>query len=67
MGTRYPYPIFGQLPMNGRIGLFALSAVMMTISTAALKWLYGKVNGYEGVVTPKSGSETVKENGKANY
>ncbi|KAJ0422181.1 hypothetical protein BJY00DRAFT_300338 [Aspergillus carlsbadensis] len=42
----YPYPIFEQLPLEGRIGLFGLSAVVMALSTATLKWLYGRVNGF---------------------
>lgn len=48
---RYPYPIFEQLPTSGRIGLFTLSAVVMALSTATLKWLYGRVNGF-GVPHP---------------
>ncbi|KAJ5584733.1 uncharacterized protein N7459_004533 [Penicillium hispanicum] len=42
----YPYPIFEQLPTPGRIGLFSLSAIVMALSTATLKWLYGRVNGF---------------------
>ncbi|OQE28564.1 hypothetical protein PENSTE_c003G09084 [Penicillium steckii] len=47
----YPYPIFEQLPTPGRIGLFSLSAVVMALSTATLKWLHGRVNGF-GVPIP---------------
>ncbi|KAL2868767.1 putative integral membrane protein [Aspergillus lucknowensis] len=42
----YPYPIFEQVPFEGRVGLFVLSAVVMALSTATLKWLYGRVNGF---------------------
>ena len=42
--VRYPYPIFEQVPFAGRVGLFVLSAVVMALSTATLKWLYGRVN-----------------------
>lgn len=41
----YPYPIFDVLDVTGRAGLFAGSAVLMTISTLCLKWVYTKVNG----------------------
>lgn len=41
----YPYPIFQVLDIPGRIGLFAGSAVVMTLSTLTLKWLYTVVNG----------------------
>lgn len=63
----YPYPIFEMLPRDGRIGLFTLSAVVMAMSTATLKWLYGKVNGYgtEAVATSHPGA--VKENGEASH
>lgn len=44
--SRYPYPIFEILPPAGRAGLFAVSAVVMALSIATLKWLYGKVNSY---------------------
>ncbi|PLB45292.1 hypothetical protein P170DRAFT_513316 [Aspergillus steynii IBT 23096] len=40
----YPYPIFEQVPFEGRVGLFVLSAAVMALSTATLKWLYGRVN-----------------------
>lgn len=41
----YPYPIFEQVDLIGRIGLFILSAVVMTGSTMTLKRLYAVVNG----------------------
>lgn len=43
----YPYPIFEMVGFGGRVGLFALSAVVMTGSTEGLKWLYGVVNGVD--------------------
>ncbi|KAJ5167621.1 uncharacterized protein N7482_003215 [Penicillium canariense] len=50
----YPYPIFEQLPTPGRIGLFSLSAIVMALSTATLKWLYGRVNGFGTSLSPRS-------------
>lgn len=44
----YPYPLFALLDQKQRVGLFVGSAVVMTLSTVILKWLYGKVNGVEG-------------------
>ncbi|KAI0109657.1 FAR-17a/AIG1-like protein-domain-containing protein [Nemania sp. FL0031] len=44
----YPYPLFDVLSTWQRATLFAFSAFLMTGSTIALKWLYGKVNGLEG-------------------
>lgn len=44
----YPYPLFAMLDQTQRVGLFVGSAVVMTLSTVTLKWLYGKVNGVEG-------------------
>ena len=41
----YPYPIFDQLDTSGRVGLFAASAAIMTVSTLSLKWVYSRVNG----------------------
>ncbi|KAE8381128.1 hypothetical protein BDV26DRAFT_279071 [Aspergillus bertholletiae] len=52
----YPYPIFEQLPFEGRVGLFALSAVVMALSTGTLKWLYGHVNGFGTKSKPHSHS-----------
>ena len=43
----YPYPLFAMLDQTQRVGLFVGSAVVMTLSTVILKWLYGKVNGVE--------------------
>ncbi len=41
----YPYPIFDKVDFVGRIGLFVLSAVVMTGSTVMLKRLYAVLNG----------------------
>ena len=41
----FPYPIFDVLDTAGRAGLFAGSAVVMTVSTLTLKWVYDRVNG----------------------
>ncbi|CAK7265793.1 hypothetical protein SEPCBS119000_001693 [Sporothrix epigloea] len=41
----YPYPIFQLLTTQQRIVLFAISAVLMTASTLALKQLYHYING----------------------
>ena len=60
---RYPYPILAELPANGRIGLFAVGAFVMTISTATLKWLYGRVNGYGTERTASSYPGDVKKDG----
>ncbi|KAL1880518.1 hypothetical protein VTK73DRAFT_5718 [Phialemonium thermophilum] len=43
----YPYPIFEVLNTWQRVLLFSTSAALMTGSTMALKWLYGKLNGIE--------------------
>jgi hypothetical protein len=61
--TRYPYPIFEQLPLEGRIGLFGLSAVVMALSTATLKWLHGRVNGFGTSVKAQARPGAVKMNG----
>jgi hypothetical protein len=45
--TRYPYPLFGILSTEQRALLFTGAAVLITISSAGLKWVYGWVNGYE--------------------
>jgi hypothetical protein len=42
---RYPYPLFTMLDTTQRIGLFSVSALLMAVVTAVLKWLYGLVNG----------------------
>ncbi|KAM3415023.1 hypothetical protein BST61_g10160 [Cercospora zeina] len=41
----YPYPIFDLLDTPQRIGLFAASALLMTLSTSLLMWLYAVING----------------------
>jgi hypothetical protein len=46
IGLRYPYPLFTMLDTTQRIGLFSVSALLMAVVTAMLKWLYGRVNGY---------------------
>ncbi|KAK5109829.1 hypothetical protein LTR85_002043 [Meristemomyces frigidus] len=65
----YPYPIFEMLSTVQRVGLFAFSALLMTLSTATLTWMYGVVNGKEmqelgnGSIRPKSKGQSggVKE------
>lgn len=47
--SRYPYPIFALLSTGQRILLFTSSAVLMTGSTMALKWIYGTINGVESI------------------
>ncbi|MCJ1355750.1 MAG: hypothetical protein MMC33_005742 [Icmadophila ericetorum] len=42
----YPYPLFDVLTPAWRVVLFAGSALVMTFSTATLKWVYAKINGY---------------------
>ncbi|CEI64138.1 hypothetical protein FVEN_g8985 [Fusarium venenatum] len=42
----YPYPLFELLSTNQRIALFTFAAVLVTVSSSGLKWLYGRVNGY---------------------
>ncbi|KAL4802813.1 FAR-17a/AIG1-like protein [Aspergillus unguis] len=59
----YPYPLFEELPFEGRIGMFALSAVVMALSTATLKWLYGRVNGFGTPVKAQAKPGAVKQNG----
>ncbi|KAL4884443.1 hypothetical protein BJY04DRAFT_225644 [Aspergillus karnatakaensis] len=61
----YPYPIFEQLPLEGRIGLFGLSAVVMALSTATLKWLHGRVNGFGTPVKPTAKPGAVQLNGES--
>jgi len=41
----YPYPIFELVGTGGRVGLFTLSALVMTGSTVVLKWIYSTTNG----------------------
>ncbi|USW58110.1 Putative FAR-17a/AIG1-like protein [Septoria linicola] len=59
----YPYPLFDLLNTTQRVGLFAASAFLMTLSTAALIWLYGVINGRDvgGV-----GSDNVKRSKSGN-
>lgn len=49
-----PYPLLEILTTPQRAGLFIGSALVMTLSTVVLKWLYGKVNGVES--SSRSGS-----------
>ncbi|KAI9697643.1 MAG: hypothetical protein M1836_004593 [Candelina mexicana] len=56
----YPYPLFEVLSQTQRIALFAASAVVMTLSTATLKWLYGRVNGYGTARGPSARPGAVK-------
>ncbi|KAJ5385863.1 hypothetical protein N7509_008404 [Penicillium cosmopolitanum] len=56
----YPYPIFEQLPTPGRVALFSLSAVVMAFSTATLKWLHGRVNGFGVPIPAQSRSGEIK-------
>lgn len=61
--VRYPYPIFEQVPFEGRVSLFVMSAIVMALSTATLKWLYGRVNGFGTANKPKSRPGALKQNG----
>ncbi|KAL4866096.1 hypothetical protein BDV12DRAFT_187706 [Aspergillus spectabilis] len=61
----YPYPIFEQLPFEGRIGLFGLSAVVMALSTATLKWLHGRVNGFGTPLKLQARPGAIKANGES--
>ncbi|KAL5336295.1 hypothetical protein BJX70DRAFT_409952 [Aspergillus crustosus] len=61
----YPYPIFEQLPFEGRIGLFGLSAVVMALSTATLKWLHGRVNGFGTPLKAQARPGALKANGES--
>lgn len=54
----YPYPIFEMLDTKQRIGLFAASGFICTLSLWALQWTYVKVNG---VGRPKSYAGAVKK------
>lgn len=45
--NRYPYPIFDILSTWQRLLLFTFSSLLMSGSTMALKWLYGKLNGVD--------------------
>ncbi|KAL4730446.1 hypothetical protein ACLX1H_002481 [Fusarium chlamydosporum] len=43
----YPYPLFELLSTGQRTALFTFAAVLVTVSSSGLKWLYGRVNGYQ--------------------
>jgi FAR-17a/AIG1-like protein len=43
----YPYPIFDEAGFNGRIGLFVMSAVTMTLGLWTLSGAYGLINRKE--------------------
>ncbi|KAF4124014.1 FAR-17a/AIG1-like protein [Geosmithia morbida] len=49
----YPYPIFALLSTPQRLLLFTFAAFLSTGSSIGLSWVYGKVNGYEGVPVKK--------------
>ncbi|GKZ38415.1 hypothetical protein AbraIFM66950_010604 [Aspergillus brasiliensis] len=59
----YPYPVFEAVGFEGRVGLFALSAIVMALSTGTLKWLYGRVNGYGTSAKAQSHPGAIKSNG----
>ena len=48
------------LDTTQRIGVFITSALLMTASTAVLKWLYGRVNGYGVPRAPEARPGNVK-------
>ncbi|PYH49912.1 putative integral membrane protein [Aspergillus saccharolyticus JOP 1030-1] len=58
----YPYPIFEVAGFEGRVGIFALSAVVMALSTGTFKWVYGHVNG-SGTSKAQSRPGAIKQNG----
>ncbi|KAF7546683.1 hypothetical protein G7046_g9235 [Stylonectria norvegica] len=43
----YPYPLFELLSTTQRVMLFTFSAGLVTVSSAGLKWIYARVNGYD--------------------
>ena len=45
--NRYPYPLFELLTTGQRIAFFTFAAALIVVSSSGLKWLYGRVNGYE--------------------
>jgi len=49
------------LDTTQRIGLFCISALLMAACTAALKWLYGRVNGYGTHTAPTAKPGDVKK------
>ncbi|KAI9852570.1 MAG: hypothetical protein M1824_001859 [Vezdaea acicularis] len=57
----YPYPLFEQLTPPFRAALFGVSAITMTLSTATLQWLYGRVNGFGTGTQAKAHPDAVKE------
>ena len=61
--SRYPYPLLDAAGFEGRIGIFAVSAIVMALSTGTLKWLYGRVNGYGTGTKPQSRPGHIKRNG----
>ncbi|PYH99908.1 hypothetical protein BO71DRAFT_393875 [Aspergillus ellipticus CBS 707.79] len=58
----YPYPIFEVAGFAGRVGIFALSAVVMALSTRSLKWLYSCVNGHGARTEAQPCPDAVKQN-----
>lgn len=61
MINRYPYPLFEHLSTPYRAMVFAGSALVMTASTATLKWLYGRVNGLGDGRAPRARPGAVKQ------
>ncbi len=47
--NRYPYPLLELLSTPQRVLLFSVSAGLMTLSTFLIQWVYGKVNGLDGL------------------
>lgn len=43
----YPYPLLEQLSTWHKLFLCIITAALMTGSTIALKWVYGRFNGVE--------------------
>ncbi|KAF6232369.1 hypothetical protein HO173_009474 [Letharia columbiana] len=54
----YPYPIFDMVGTKGRVGLFTMSALVMTGSTVMLKALYETINGKEKETVEREGHGT---------
>lgn len=61
----YPYPIFDMVGTKGRIGLFTLSALVMTGSTVMLKALYEMINGKDALIANENEKEkkTIEKEG----
>ncbi|KZF26827.1 integral membrane protein [Xylona heveae TC161] len=57
----YPYPLFEALSQPWRLVLFTFSALVMALSTATLKWLYGRVNGFGTSSDPHAKPGDVKK------